>query len=53
MQFMFTYFRGLRGTGIGVKKQPANTFLEKKFKKKTDYSQQETIEVAFHCVTCL
>ncbi len=31
--------------GLGVKQQAANSFLEKKFKKKADYSYEETVQV--------
>lgn len=37
--------RGMRGVSVGVKQQPANSFLEKKLKKKTDYNEAETIQV--------
>ena len=40
------YYRGMRGVAVGVKQQSANGFLEKKFKKRTDYSTEETIELA-------
>jgi 20S proteasome subunit alpha 1 len=43
---LIAYTRSVRGIGIGVKHQQANSFLEKKFKKKTDYSKDETIELA-------
>uniref|UniRef100_A0A914Q7G7 Uncharacterized protein n=1 Tax=Panagrolaimus davidi TaxID=227884 RepID=A0A914Q7G7_9BILA len=36
----------MRGVAVGVKQQSANSFLEKKFKKRTDYSTEETIELA-------
>jgi 20S proteasome subunit alpha 1 len=44
------YYRGMRGVGVGVKQQPANSFFEKKFKKRTDYNEQETIEMALECL---
>lgn len=49
------YYRGMRGVGVGVKQQPANSFLEKKLKKKTDYNYEETIQVNSdcHCCACL
>ena len=40
------YYRGMRGVAVGVKQQSANGFLEKKFKKRIDYSTEETIELA-------
>lgn len=39
------YFCGYKATSAGVKQLEANSFLEKKIKKKTDYSFSETIEV--------
>lgn len=39
------YYRGMRGVGVGVKQQPANSFLEKKLKKKTDYDYDGTVQV--------
>lgn len=39
------YYRGMRGVGVGVKQQPANSFLEKKLKKKTDYDYEGTVQV--------
>lgn len=41
------YYRGMRGVGVGVKQQPANSFLEKKLKKKTDYDYEGTVQVCF------
>lgn len=39
------YYRGMRGVGVGVKQQPANSFLEKKLKKKTDFNYDGTVQV--------
>ncbi|MFH4977175.1 hypothetical protein AB6A40_003884 [Gnathostoma spinigerum] len=44
------YYRGMRGVGVGVKQQPANSFLEKKLKKKTDFDFTETVELALECL---
>ncbi|KAI1724060.1 proteasome subunit domain-containing protein [Ditylenchus destructor] len=44
------YYKGVHATGIGVKYQAANTFLEKKFKKRSDYNESETIELALECL---
>jgi len=44
------YYRGMRGVGVGVKQQPANSFLEKKLKKKTDYDFEGTIQLALECL---
>uniref|UniRef100_A0A1I7YMF5 Proteasome subunit alpha type n=1 Tax=Steinernema glaseri TaxID=37863 RepID=A0A1I7YMF5_9BILA len=40
------YYRGMRGVSVGVKQQPANSFLEKRLKKKLDYDHNETIQLA-------
>lgn len=39
-------YRQINGVGIGVKQQQANSFLEKKFKKRSDFNRQETTELA-------
>lgn len=39
------YFCGFRATSAGVKQTEANNFLEKRFKKKTDLTYEEAIEV--------
>uniref|UniRef100_A0A915E2D8 Proteasome subunit alpha type n=1 Tax=Ditylenchus dipsaci TaxID=166011 RepID=A0A915E2D8_9BILA len=44
------YYKGVRGIGIGVKYQAVNTFLEKKLKKRTDYNEKETVELALECL---
>ncbi|KAI6244076.1 Proteasome subunit alpha type [Aphelenchoides fujianensis] len=40
------YYRSMRAVSVGVKQQPATSFLEKKLKKKTDYTEEETIQLA-------
>jgi len=39
------YFSGFRATCAGVKQTEANNFLEKRFKKKSDLTYEEAIEV--------
>jgi len=39
------YFCGYKATSAGVKQNEANSYLEKKLKKKQTYSGKETIEV--------
>ena len=40
--YTFTIFKAC---SVGSKQTEANSFLEKKFKKKSDYSHDETIQV--------
>lgn len=40
------YYRSMRAVSVGVKQQAATSFLEKKLKKKADYNQEETIQLA-------
>ena len=40
------YFCGYKATSAGVKQMEANSFLEKKIKKKQDFDNDEAIEVA-------
>ncbi len=39
------YYCSFRGVSVGVKQQQASSFLEKKLKKKQDYSLEETVQV--------
>lgn len=39
------YYCGFKGCSVGVKQTEANSFLEKKVKKKHAWTQSETIEV--------
>lgn len=39
------YYCGFKGCSVGVKQTEANSFLEKKIKKKHAWTQSETIEV--------
>ena len=40
------YYCGFKGCSVGVKQTEANSFLEKKIKKKHAWTQSETIEVS-------
>lgn len=39
------YFSGYKATAAGVKQLEANSFLEKKIKKKQDFTYNEAVEV--------
>lgn len=45
------YFCGYKATTAGVKQLEANSFLEKKIKKKHDFTLEETMEVAITCLS--
>jgi len=47
------YFCGYKATAAGVKQMEANSFLEKKVKKKQDYSHAETVELAISCLSSI
>jgi len=40
------YYCGYRATSVGVKQTEANSYLEKKYKKKSDYDHEQTIQLA-------
>ncbi|XP_002159995.1 proteasome subunit alpha type-6 isoform X1 [Hydra vulgaris] len=44
------YFCGYKATSAGVKQNEANSYLEKKFKKKTSFTSKEAIETAIGCL---
>ena len=41
------YFCAYRAVSVGAKQTEANSFLEKKFKKRSDYSHDEAVQVRF------
>lgn len=45
------YFCGYKATACGVKHIEANNFLEKRVRKKQDYTLNEAIEVAISCLS--
>ena len=40
------YYCGYKATTVGVKQNEANSFLEKKLKKKQDFTYAQTVEVS-------
>lgn len=45
------YYSGYKATSAGVKQLEANSFLEKKIKKKQDFTYNEAVEVAITCLS--
>lgn len=47
------YYCGYKAAAAGVKQLEANSFLEKKIKKKQDFTQSETVETAITCLSTI
>jgi len=45
------YYCGYRATSVGVKQTEANSYLEKKFKKKSKYENDEAIQLAISALS--
>ncbi|CAD5234550.1 unnamed protein product [Bursaphelenchus xylophilus] len=44
------YYRSMKAVSVGVKQQPATSFLEKKFKKQSELNHDETIQTALEAL---
>ena len=47
------YYSAYKAVSVGAKQTEANSFLEKKFKKKESYNHEETIQVAINCLSTI
>merc|ERR1719225_2591953 len=47
------YYSAFKACSVGTKQTEANSFLEKKFKKKENYNHDETIQVAINCLSTI
>lgn len=45
------YYCGFRAIAVGVKQTEANSYLEKKLKKKIEYNEEEAVQLAIQCLS--
>ncbi|XP_028396020.1 proteasome subunit alpha type-6-like [Dendronephthya gigantea] len=45
------YYSGFKACSVGVKQTEANSFFEKKMKKKPNWTQEETIQMGIRCLS--
>lgn len=47
------YYCAFKACSVGAKHTEANSFLEKKLKKKGDFNHEETIQLAINCLSTI
>jgi len=47
------YYSSYKACSVGTKQTEANSFLEKKFKKKSDLTHDETVQTAINCLSTI
>merc|ERR1712066_997720 len=47
------YYSAYKAVSVGAKQTEANSFLEKRLKKKESYGHDETIQVAINCLSTI
>jgi len=45
------YYSAFKACSVGPKQTEATSFLEKKFKKKSDFGRDDTIQLAINCLS--
>lgn len=45
------YYCGFQAISVGVKQTEANSYLEKKFKKRSEYNEEEAVQLAVSCLS--
>merc|ERR1712117_67991 len=47
------YYSAFKACSVGAKQTEANSFLEKKYKKKSDFGRDDTIQLAINCLSTI